>query len=417
MERKAALVVASIALATDMFVYGLAIPLLPQIAVESGAGSGLVGLLFAVYAAALLLATPLVGWLVDRVGTRTPMLVGLLGLAMATLLFAFVDSLPALLAARALQGAAAAVAWVGGLGLVAAAYPAAERGKPMGIALSATGIGILIGPAAGGLLSEHFGVRVPFLVAAGVAALDGLARLWLVRDVDHEPREVAARVWSHPSMPLLFLLTAVGAGLVAFLEPILPLAAHSEHGATSQTIGLMFTGAVIIGATVAPFSGLLADRVPRGLLAASGAITAAAGLFVVSAADGLVMSAVGLALTVTGGQLVLTPTLVMIGDVADSRRPPAHGAAYAAYSLAYTTGLVIAPLAAGSGSGAFGFRGVTLIGGSIVAVLAIATVALTALLHVPHAKHARSPWGSHASAPVRVSADRSEASVGCKESP
>jgi DHA1 family solute carrier family 18 vesicular amine transporter 1/2 len=108
-QRSAVLAVASIALAVDMFVYGVAIPVLPMIAAEHGASSATVGMLFACYAGALLLATPLVGVLVDRFGPRTPMLVGLLALGAATLLFAWADSFATLVAARVLQGGAAAV--------------------------------------------------------------------------------------------------------------------------------------------------------------------------------------------------------------------------------------------------------------------------------------------------------------------
>jgi MFS transporter, DHA1 family, solute carrier family 18 (vesicular amine transporter), member 1/2 len=372
MRRSAVLAVASIALATDMFVYGVAIPVLPMIAAEHGASSATVGILFACYAGALLLATPVVGVLVDRVGPRTPMLVGLLALGAATLLFAWADSFPALVAARVLQGGAAAVSWVAGFALVAAVYPAAERGRPMGIVLSATGIGILLGPLVGGVLAEQVGPAAPFYLAAALAALDGVARLVWIRDVPHVRREPSAEVYRSPRAPLLIGLTATGAGLLAFLEPIVPLEASSQYGASTQQIGFLFSGAVLLGALAAPVSGALADRLPRPALAGGGALLAAAGLAVVAAADSLWGIAVGVALTATGAQGVLAPTLVLISELAESQRPAAYGAAYAMYSLAYTAGLMVAPLAAGLGDDTAGFRATVLAGAGVAVVAGVA---------------------------------------------
>jgi MFS family permease len=117
-KRSAALFVTAVALATDMLVYGIAIPVLPRIAGTSGPTA--VGLLFACYAIAMIVATPLAGVLVDRIGHRIPMLAGLFALAASTVLFAAVQALPILMLARALQGVAAAVSWTAGLALIAA---------------------------------------------------------------------------------------------------------------------------------------------------------------------------------------------------------------------------------------------------------------------------------------------------------
>ncbi|MBX6767744.1 MAG: MFS transporter, partial [Actinomadura rubrobrunea] len=51
--RSLALTVASVALATDALVYGIAVPVLPEIATAEGARPFGVGVLFAAYAGAL----------------------------------------------------------------------------------------------------------------------------------------------------------------------------------------------------------------------------------------------------------------------------------------------------------------------------------------------------------------------------
>ncbi|SDN10775.1 MFS transporter [Allokutzneria albata] len=364
MKKSTAATVASVAIATDMFAYGVAIPVLPRIA---GTSPAQIGVLFAVYAATMLIATPLVGRVVDRHGTRKPMLVGLFGLAAATLLFAFAQSFTGMLVARALQGVAAAVSWTAGLALIAATHEPEVRGKVMGIALSSMSIGVLMGPIVGGLLADLFGTSAPFLCAAAVAFVDGLLRIFLVQDTE-TVREDSPKVWRHPATPALFGVTALGAGLIAFLEAVLPLRVVQGFGASPTTIGVLFAIATLVCALAAPIAGNLADRLPRIALAIGGAALAAVGLLIVAVAGSIWLTGVGLTVVAAGGQFVLAPTLTLIAELADAQSPPAYGAAYALYSVAYTNGLLVAPLLAGIGADVIGFTGILL----TAAVLAVA---------------------------------------------
>src|SRR5438067_5481429 len=97
---RAALIVVTVAIFTDMFLYGLVVPILPGYAAAMEVSEWGVGVLFGSYALAVLAATPLFGAVSDRVGRRAPMVWGLLGLGAATVLFAFATDYPGLLAAR-----------------------------------------------------------------------------------------------------------------------------------------------------------------------------------------------------------------------------------------------------------------------------------------------------------------------------
>src|SRR5262249_2338681 len=83
-----------------------------------GATPGSTGALFVSYAAGQLLVTPLAGWLTDRFGARTALLLGLAALLGATLLFAAAETLPTLALARAGQGVASGVTWTAGMVLL-----------------------------------------------------------------------------------------------------------------------------------------------------------------------------------------------------------------------------------------------------------------------------------------------------------
>jgi DHA1 family solute carrier family 18 vesicular amine transporter 1/2 len=357
----AALIVAMVALATDMFVYGLAIPVLPAIAHREGAPAVAIGVLFACYAAAFIVVTPLAGAWADRAGLRGPMLVGLAGLAASTLLFAFGHGFAFLLLARFLQGAAAGVTWTASLALIAATHPPAVRGRAMGTALSAVAVGTLAGPPAGGFLFQHLGGQAPFLAAAALAAVDGAARWALVREPARQPAPASrpTSAWRHPDTPLLFALTAFGAALIAFLEPILPLHAAAALGLRPEQVGLLFGLAALAGGTASPLAGMLAGRVPALAVAAAGLVLGAAAMTLAGAVANPWALGVALALVASASALVLAPTLVLVARVAEAQQPPAYGASYGVYNLAYAAGLTAAPLLAGAAASALSFGGAT----------------------------------------------------------
>lgn len=104
-SRVAVIVVVALALFTDMILYDVIVPILPAILRRVNQGESLMGLLLAVYAAGLLLFTPLFGVWSDRTRSRkAPMLLGQLGLGASTFLFIYSRDVVLLMLARFLQG-------------------------------------------------------------------------------------------------------------------------------------------------------------------------------------------------------------------------------------------------------------------------------------------------------------------------
>ncbi|WP_447041551.1 MFS transporter [Streptomyces sp. DSM 118878] len=369
----AALTVASLALATDALVYGMAVPLLPKLTSENGARPLDVGILFAVYAAALVAVTPFVGLWVDRRGNRQPLLAGVIGLVVATLLFAFAHDTTPLLVARALQGAAAGVVWTASLALIAATHAPRERGKAMGVALSSFAVGTLVGPPLGGLLSSWFDPRAPFLLAGVLAIGDGVARWYLVprEGAVTEARGTLSEIRGRGGLVLVALLTAAGAALLAFLEPILPLHLFTTENAGVGTVGLVFGAAGVAAALAPPVAGSLLRKIAPGPVAAGGCAVAAVALVAVGSVDGVIPIAAALAVVTIGASFVLTPTITVMSEIAEAKQPPAYGSVYALYTLAYTAGLTIAPLGAGWGMQGLGFAGAARVAAGMAVLLAV----------------------------------------------
>jgi MFS family permease len=369
---RAAVLVVTLALVVDMFLYGALVPMLPVLPAVAGS-AGAAGLLFAAYAAAMLVATPVVGRWVDRSGPRAPLLAGLVALAAATLLFAAVIDVPGgvglavLSLARAAQGVAAAASWSAGLALIASTHPPERRGTVMGFALSAIGVGVLLGPAVSGFLTDAIGPRAPFVLVAALAAVDAVARIIWVGPTADPPAPTPLRTVARgPGAGLLIGLTALGAAAIAFAEPVLPL--HlSALGLGATGIGLVFGAAALLGGLAAPLAGMLTDRLGAARVAALGTLVAAAG-FALCGLPVAAASITGVVVVGIGAQLVLAPTLVLIGGLAEHIRPPAYGAAYALYNLAYTAGLAVAPLAAGTAAVLAGVAATTIAAAAVAAL-------------------------------------------------
>ena len=369
---RAALVVAFVALFVDMLIYGIAVPVLPLFPAVASGGDATTGLLFAVYAGGLIAVTPLAGRWIDRSGPRGPLLAGLLGLAAATLLFAAVEALPLLMLARLAQGAAAACSWVAGLALVAATTPLATRARDLGIVLSAVSMGVLIGPALGGILADSFGRHAPFLVAAGLALVDGLLRLWLIRPVEkvEDDPGTLAGVLHVPGAGPVCGIVALGAALVAITEPVLPLQL-ADLGWSATSTGLVFGAAVLATAATTPLAGALTGRHSIARLTGIGGALGAVGLAVVSLAPAGWMLVSGMAILGGGAGLVIgaiTPAMTVLGAQA---RPPALGAAFAVFNLAYATGLFIGPTLGGLVTDRAGFSPAMLTIATLVLVVGV----------------------------------------------
>ena len=173
--------VVAFALFMDYLIYGLLVPLTPY-SPAYATSEEQIGLLYGGYSVGVLAATPLFGYLGDRIGCRRPMIYGVVLSATALALFCFAPTSICCCSGRLLQGAAAAATWTAGLALIAEHYPA-KRVEMMGYALMGSTAGSLLGPLIGGSLYEVGGYTLPFAVTGVLVAVDaGLCVFLLPRE-------------------------------------------------------------------------------------------------------------------------------------------------------------------------------------------------------------------------------------------
>ncbi len=346
-----------VAILVDMLVYSIVVPVLPVYAQELGASTAAIGLLFAVYAVGLVLATPVLGTLSDRFGRRRPMLIGSVGLVAATVLFAMADTYPLLVTARFVQGVAAAAVWTAGVALVAEVTEPRNLGKVMGVVMTCMSVGLILGPPVGGLLEHAGNHSTPFIVVTGVAVVSGLVQYFLIHDPERadDGGEVApARaLLADPVMRNTIIAVFLASTALSMLEPILPLDLTTRLLAGPLAIGLVFGAATLANGATSPFVGALTDRYPSGRrkLMAGGLVGAGALMPVLIIPDSVFLVGALLALFAIAYGFVLVPALPELADVAQKHGGGVYAAVYGTFNIAYSLGMAVGPLVGGVGAG------------------------------------------------------------------
>lgn len=257
----------------DLLGFGLILPLLPFYADSYGATPFLVGLLTASYAAAQFLGAPVLGRLSDRFGRRPILLLSDTGTLVGFLLLGGADPmgrwisatmgispsltnniiLSILFFSRIIDGI------TGGNISVAQAYISDvtdERNRARGLGLigAAFGLGFILGPAIGGLLST-WGYAVPAYTAAGLATINLIAIYFLLPEslTSQQREELASR--QRPPFTIKALWQALGRQKVgpllqirfffgfafATFQTMFPLFAQYRLGLDARQTGYVLT--------------------------------------------------------------------------------------------------------------------------------------------------------------------------------
>jgi MFS family permease len=161
--------------AIDLVGFGLVLPILPQYAERFGAGAALIGVLSASFSLAQLLFAPVWGRLSDRFGRKPILLISLFGTALGSLLTGVAGSIWILFLGRILDGVSGASVSVA-QAAVGDVSPPSQRARLMGLLGAAFGVGFVAGPAIGALAALG-GPHLPFFIAAGIAALNGIVAI------------------------------------------------------------------------------------------------------------------------------------------------------------------------------------------------------------------------------------------------
>jgi len=216
------------------------------------------------------------GRLSDVVGRKRTFIVGLVGFAAASALGGAAQSLAALVAARAVQGAFGALLAPSALAILTTTFTEArERGKALGIYTAVAGAGGAAGLLLGGVLTQYLSWRWCLYVNIAVALAALVGALILLQNQDRSAHrsfdipgslvavgglvaivyglgEASVRGWSDP---LTVALIAGGAALLLIFPaierltryPLVPLSVLADRTRGGSYIGLLVGGVGVIG--------------------------------------------------------------------------------------------------------------------------------------------------------------------------
>jgi len=152
------------------------------------------------------------GALGDRLGRLRVFATGVVLFALASIWCGLAPSTAQLIAARAVQGAGAALLVPGSLALIAAKFPKEERGRAIGTWSSLTSLAIIAGPLLGGVLVQAISWRAVFLINIPIA---GAVLVILVRHLSAaEEHGTGAVDWTGT----LLITAGLGGVVYAFIE-------------------------------------------------------------------------------------------------------------------------------------------------------------------------------------------------------
>ncbi|TVR94208.1 MAG: MFS transporter [Trueperaceae bacterium] len=278
---------------------GMLVPVLPLYVADLGAGFALVGLALAAEAIGMLLGDVPAGSILRRFDRKVVMLtgVGVVGVAVAAIpLF---GSVVAVIVLRLVAGLGAAMWGLSRHAYLTESVEPASRGRSIAAFGGANRIGMLLGPALGGVVAGAFGFGAAFIAFGIVAALAfGLCALYLeprsATETGPRQRMGHREALRHVLVQQRRLLITAGAGQL-FAQMIrsgrrivLPLYGSALLGLDVQAIGWVLSIAAAFDVALFPVAGVVMDRWGRKAAIVPSFVIQALGMALVPLSGGVV---------------------------------------------------------------------------------------------------------------------------------
>ena len=278
------------------------------------------------------------GKIADIYGRKKIFLYGISIFSFASLIMTLVPSTEMLIAIRVLQGLGGSMIFGTGVAILTTVFPPGERGKALGIYITAVYIGLSIGPFLGGIITQYLGWRYIFFINVPIGGAAVLLILSKLKDEWAECRgdpfdfkgsiiygaAVVAVMYGFSTLPDLkgvgFIAAGIfGAIIFALYEMRIPfpvldiklltknrifafsnLAALINYSATyavtfllsldlqytkgftPEYAGFVLVAQPVVQAIVSPVAGRLSDRIEPRIVASAGMTLTAIGLFLLT---------------------------------------------------------------------------------------------------------------------------------------
>jgi MFS family permease len=349
--------------------FGVVAPAIPLFATEFGVDATAAGAVVSAFALMRLLSGLGAGRLVDWMGERSSLVLGLVVVAVSSLLAGLSQSYTQLIVLRGIGGVGSAVFGVAAVSIVLHVATQRNRGQAMSIYRSGFLLGGIVGPAAGGA-ALGISLRAPFFLYAGTLALSAaVALMFLSRPPGDAPEvdppvegadtgtaavpTVEGPAEAGPGLRELLgtveyqvaLVTNLAVGLAVFglRSAVVPLLfVHALHTSDSFVAWAFRASALVQTALMLP-AGRWSDTAGRRPALLTGAFVSAAGMAMLAVGGSVWLATLAMAVFGAGGAFLGSVPAALVGDVAGRR----SGTVVAVFNMASDAGAVVGPVLAG----------------------------------------------------------------------
>ena len=332
--------------------FGVVAPAIPVYAREFGVGRTAAGAVISAFAFMRLVSALGSGRLVNRIGERLVLSLGIGIVAVSSALAGLAQTYTQLLVLRGVGGVGSAMFTVSAISLLLRVVDSDQRGRATGLWQSGFLIGAIAGPAIGGPLTD-ISLRAPFFVYAVTLAAAGAIGLAFLGRTELHDVEVDERPAATVTLPQALKVSGYRAALVTNLgngwalfgvrSSLIPLFVTEGMGASPTWIGVGFFVSAAAQGGLLLWAGGFADRVGRRPAMLIGSSVATLTLALVAVRDSLAVYVVAMALFGAGSAFLSVAPSAVVGDVASGH----GGTVIAAFQMSSDLGAVAGPLVAG----------------------------------------------------------------------
>jgi MFS family permease len=343
------------------FVSGIAqaaiVPLLPRLAGMYDLTPSETALLLALPGLATLAVSVPAGLVADRFGARRATLVAG-ALMCASCLLQAAPSLALLVAGRIAFGVAFGVVWTTGMAWLSEIDTGTKGGR-LGPSVTCSSVGVMAGPAVGGILAEHAGIAVPFLLIASVAALVVVPLALGSGNAPARRGQASAPLGPRTSISSLLALirrpgvaAAAGglivSGAVSGVSQLLITLGLHHYGLSTGKIGLAFTSAAVCYIAVSTWTVRLGERARTLRFNAIATLALALALVPALMGGGPPALVLALVLTALPRAVIGTVAYSLAAQDGPDGEPCSEGFVFGMVNGAWAASMVLMPLLAGA---------------------------------------------------------------------
>ena len=334
--------------------FGIVAPIIPVFAQSFDVSAFAASSVISVFALMRFVSAAPSGWLVNKIGERSVLWIGLSIVALSSALAGVSQSFEQLILLRGIGGTGSAMFTVSSMSLLLRTVDSAHRGRAASTYQSGFLFGGLAGPAVGGLI-VGISIRAPFFVyAATLTAAALTAYFALPKGLGHPTKDASqATELQEPAMALraalkfraywTALVVNLSSGMTSFglRSALIPLFVVSVLQKSPATSSYGFLATSIVQASLLMPAGRMTDTKGRKPSMIIGSLALVAAMLCLVMSETLIgfysaMVAMGVGAAFLGG----APSAV-VGDIVDGKK---GGPVVATYQMMSDLGIVAGPL-------------------------------------------------------------------------